>query len=254
MLYRWCMERTEPRRSPRLLIALLAAALLAAACTTRNLASTDASKPQRLVDKALDVLKELDKQPELKDLMDLAAGAEGLVVLPETTKIAFLYGGQLGDGVILGRNATTGKWSYPAFCAVGDMSAGLQAGFQTGPLVLVLLTDTALSLAVDTGFSLGGDASVTFVTGTVSNFTSTRTAGKDVVHYWDPMGAYAGVSLKGGLLTPLPEMNARYYLDPDATSHRVVVEGKYANPGAQQLRDFLDRLSTEAWADGPYLR
>ncbi|MGE4558541.1 MAG: lipid-binding SYLF domain-containing protein [Desulfovibrionaceae bacterium] len=236
----------ESLKRPLILLALslLAAALFAAGCASKNEEPYEPSSEQRVVDKAFAALQKLGSQDDLENLMSLIAGAKGVAILPETTKGAFLYGAQLGVGVILGRDYATGRWSYPAFCTTGDMSVGVQAGFQTGPLVLVLLSDKALVLGVDAGFSLGGDASVTIGPVTAANITSTDTAAKDVAYYWAPVGLYAGVSLKGGVLLTQQEMNAAYYLDPDATAHRVVIENKYTNPGAQPLVDYLNTLST----------
>jgi lipid-binding SYLF domain-containing protein len=244
------MERPEsssPLPAVACAVCLLLALGFSASCSSKYKASENDPAPQRIVDRALATLKDFQQRQDMQDLMDLVAEADGLVVFPDATKGAFLYGAQLGLGVTLGRNAT-GAWSAPSFCTISEMSAGLQAGFQTGPLMLVLLSDKALVLAVDVGFSLGGDASVTVGPVTASHITSSTTARKDVVYYWNPLGAYAGMSLKGGLLSPQPELNAAYYGDQDATAHRIVIKGKYANPGARDLVEFLDRLSSPAAA------
>jgi lipid-binding SYLF domain-containing protein len=222
---------------------LLTVTLFAAGCATKNEEPSEPSSEQRVVNKAYNALQGMERQDKFKNLLSLIAGAKGVAILPETTKGAFLFGAQLGVGVILGRDYDTGRWSYPAFCTTGDMSVGVQAGLQTGPLVLVLLSDKALVLGVDAGFSLGGDASVTIGPVTAANITSTDTAQKDVAYYWAPVGLYAGASLKGGVLLTQQEMNAQYYLDPDATAHRIVIENKYTNPGAQPLVDYLNKLS-----------
>ena len=67
-----------------------------------------ASEEQRLIDKATFVVEELRGENKFSNLEPLFARAKGVLVIPELVKAGFIIGGEVGDGVLLVRDAETG--------------------------------------------------------------------------------------------------------------------------------------------------
>jgi lipid-binding SYLF domain-containing protein len=142
-----------------------------------------------------------------KDLLDKA---EAIMVFPGVVKAAFGIGGQGGQGVISRR--IQGGWSAPAFFNLGGASIGAQIGAQKTDYVLLIMNDDGLSSLLKDKFDIGGEASIAAgpVGRTANASTDVRlTAG--ILSYSRTKGAFVGISLSGGTISPDNDLNEAVY-------------------------------------------
>ena len=86
----------------------LVAALFAAALV--NVAFSGAREEGRLLT-ATEVLEEVRAMPDVRLPDTLLAHAYGIAVIPDVTKVAFIFGGRHGNGVLSVRDKLTSAWS-----------------------------------------------------------------------------------------------------------------------------------------------
>jgi lipid-binding SYLF domain-containing protein len=130
-------------------------------------------------------------------------------------------------------------WSYPAFYGMGSGSIGLQVGGKVSEIVFIILTDKGLAAILDHKFKFGAEAGVTMVAvGIGLEGASTAATGADIVAYASSNGLFAGASLEGSYIDADNDWNALYY-GAGATGRAIVMDGRFSNPGAEPLRQFL---------------
>ena len=84
--------------------------------------------------------------------------AKGVLVFPKVLKAGFFIGGEYGEGALIINNRTR------AYYNTASASIGLQAGAQSKSIVLVFLTEDALTkFQKYEGWKVGVDGSVAFV-------------------------------------------------------------------------------------------
>jgi len=59
-------------------------------------------------------------------------------------KVAFIFGGRHGNGVLVVRDKLTSPWSNPVFISLTGGSWGFQAGAQSSDIILVFTTKTGV--------------------------------------------------------------------------------------------------------------
>lgn len=211
--------------------AVLAAALLVAGAARPALAVTD---EQEVVEKARFTIDRMLREPDFSAMKRLMKDAKGILIIPALLKAGFFFGAEGGTGVLLARRPE-GGWSYPAFYTLGGASFGLQFGGQSAEVVLLIMNDDALDAVVDSQVKLGADASVAAGPVGVGVEGATTTAiGADIYSFAKAKGLFAGISLEGTVVKGRGSKNRAYY-GGDATA-RGILEGKFSNPGAEQLR------------------
>lgn len=226
------------RRTTCALLALLALALLAGCYGGQNF-SADSSPhyEQGLVDKAAVVVRGMRQSPDFRHIDVYLKNAKGVLVLPSVIKAGLIYGGQGGNGVLLARGAD-GAWSAPAFYTLGGGSIGLQIGVQEAAIVLVFMNDKALRAAIDTGLTLGADATAAAGTAGITGEVASTHSFKDVYYFADVGGLFAGISLEGGVIHVREGLNKAYY-GKSVTPRQILMEQAVEAQGAQLLRDSL---------------
>jgi lipid-binding SYLF domain-containing protein len=137
-------------------VALLAAIL---AATFVNVAHSGAREEGRLLT-ATEVLEEVKAMPDVRLPDTLLAHAYGIAVIPDVTKVAFIFGGRHGNGVLSVRDKLTSAWSNPVFVSLTGGSWGFQAGAQSSDIILVFTTKTGIEGIAGGKLTLGADASV----------------------------------------------------------------------------------------------
>jgi len=192
---------------------------------------------QGLVDKSAAVVRAMRADPAFRQIDVYLKNARGVLILPSVIKAGLIYGGQGGNGVLLGRDAS-GSWSSPAFYTLGGGSIGLQIGVQEAAIVLVFMNDKAFKSAIDTGLTLGADATVAAGSEGLTGEVASTHAFKDVYYFADVGGLFAGVSLEGGVLHTREGLNKTYY-GQTLTPRQIVLERKADVPAAQGLKNAL---------------
>jgi SH3 domain-containing YSC84-like protein 1 len=228
----------------KILLAVLTLSLLGllAGCYGAHNASSPAPAhyEQGLVDKSAAVVRGMRADPAFRQIDVYLKNARGVLVLPSVIKAGLIYGGQGGNGVLLARDPD-GSWSSPAFYTLGGGSIGLQVGVQEAAIVLVFMNDKAFKSALDTGLTLGADATVAAGTEGLTGEVASTHVFKDVYYFADVGGLFAGVSLEGGVIHVREGLNKTYYGQP-LTPRQIVLERKADVPAAKPLKDALTVL------------
>lgn len=221
------------------LITMLCAAGLAlggcaTAPTTPQARQSDIADAQSRVDKAVDVIDQMQSQPGTAALLSRAAG---VLIVPEFAQAAFIAGGEGGVGVLVARHK--GHWSDPAFFEVGGLSLGLQAGAAVGPVAYVLMTPRAVQAFENrtNHFSLGADAGLTvakFSSGT--NIVSTLPTA-DVIVWTGTEGLFGGVAFDATDVVTSSQLDEAYY--HGLVSVQQILAGTVSNRSADRLREAL---------------
>jgi lipid-binding SYLF domain-containing protein len=244
------------RRAGRPLAGVLAAALLAG-CAMQPAApaagpetATDAARnAMELVEKARLAIEGFDAGPADSQFRDQIKRARGVLIFPSTFRIAFIVGGQGGNGVLLGRDVQAPRWNGPAFYTLGGLSVGFQAGADAAEVVALVMTERGMTALLNPTVTLGGDVSV--AAGPVGAGVGGATAGlsADIVSYARTKGVYGGVSLQGGVITTRNDLSAAFYGRP-VTATDILVRGNVQNPHATPLIAAVARLAGPPVATG----
>ncbi len=206
------------------------------------LAARAQTEQQTLVDRSTLAIQEMLGDPDASQARDLMTKAKGALICPRVLKAGFIFGGQGGDCVMIGRGSG-GGWSSPAFYGMGSGSFGLQIGMQDMEIIFIVLTDRGLQALLDSQFKIGADASVAVATlgGGVQGAT-TAALRADLVAFSKARGLFAGLTLEGSLITQHSDWNRLYYGRPIG-SQALVLNNEGQNPGAEPLKEMLARFS-----------
>src|SRR4026207_668091 len=101
----------------KILGALAAASFLAMSAH----AATDEAT---MIEKAKQVLTDLQAIPDTRIPDLLLSKAEGIVILPANVKVGLIFGARFGNGIMLTRNPDR-SWSNPVFVSTGGGRGGL---------------------------------------------------------------------------------------------------------------------------------
>ena len=133
--------------------ALVAGAIMAQPATAQE-------EEQVLVDRAKATVERIRRDPDYKKINELLLRSHGALIVPELIKAGFILGGEGGTGVMLRRDADTGRWGYPAFYDLGAGSIGLQVGVSASEVIFLFMTKEGLELAMSDKMKFGADAGI----------------------------------------------------------------------------------------------
>ena len=145
---------------------------------------------------------------------NLLAGAQGIVIVPNMIRGAFIFGAQYGRGILLVRSPQ-GGWQAPRMVTMGGGSFGYQIGVQATDLVLVFRTPQSVANLMAGTLKIGVDASA--AAGPIGRQTSAATdlqLGAEILSYSRARGLFAGVSIDGSVISLDPAADALYYQPP----------------------------------------
>ena len=174
---------------------------------------------------------------------DLLAKAKAIIVFPGTIKGGFIIGAQGGKGLAISR-LTTG-WTAPAFFNLGGGSFGLQAGGSKTDYIMLVMNDKGLRGLLEDQFEIGGEGSVAAgPVGRTAAASTNATLDAEILTYSRSKGAFAGVSLKGVVITHDKKMNDGIY---QKTAKQVLVESPVAwDAGPKTLQKFPMTIASYA--------
>lgn len=196
-------------------------------------ASAEDMQPQ--VNRSAATLKDFISGSNPQIAPQVLKAAKGLVIM-KITRGGLVFTGSSGNGVIVQRLA--GGWSGPAALSTSGAGFGLQAGGEVTELILVLTTDAALNeFSQDTEIKFGGE-----IKGTAgpdsSSISEVWTPTAPIYIYSRSDGLFGGLSVKGVVFSPQPNLNLDYY--KKAVTTREILSGKAKAPaGAAILLDVL---------------
>ncbi|MFM9904590.1 MAG: lipid-binding SYLF domain-containing protein [Pyrinomonadaceae bacterium] len=162
------------------------------------------------VDKASAVFTEVMKIDDKAIPRDLLAKAKAVVVFPGALKFGFIVGGQGGSGVAI-RHLDKG-WSAPAFINMAGGSFGAQIGGQKTDYVLLIMNEKGLDGLLADKFEIGGEGSVSAgPVGRTAAASTNATLDAEILSYSRSKGLFAGIVLKGVVITQDESINQAVY-------------------------------------------
>src|SRR6201994_3908924 len=192
------------------------AALLAALFAIASLAVVHAGAREegRLLT-ATEVLEEVRAMPDVRLPDTLLAHAYGIAVIPDVTKVAFIFGGRHGNGVLSVRDKLPSPWSNPVFVSLTGGSWGFQAGAQSSDIILVFTTKAGIEGISGGKITLGADASVaTGPVGRQGSAATDITFNAEVYTYARTRGLFGGIAIDGSVISIDKSANAALYKKP----------------------------------------
>jgi lipid-binding SYLF domain-containing protein len=228
------MANRKSSASRPLLAALFAAGMIV------NIAHAGAREEGRLLT-ATEVLEEVKAMPDARLPDTLLAHAYGIAVIPDVAKIAFIFGGRHGNGVLSLRDNLASPWSNPVFISLTGGSWGFQAGAQSSDIILVFTTKRGVEGIAGGKLTLGADASV--ATGPVGRQGSAATdiGLAEIYSYARTRGLFGGIALDGSVISIDRSANASLYRKSGVTATEIL-SGQAPAPPATAQR-FLEELA-----------
>jgi lipid-binding SYLF domain-containing protein len=179
-------------RRIRVLGIVLVLAALAALLNPADAGAATASELNRDGAKALKTLCAKNKAARL-----LNEKAVAVLVFPNIVKAGFMFGGQIGEGVLLKRGKPAGYYSTVA------ASYGFQAGVQSFGYALFFMNDEAMSYPDKSGgWEIGSGPSFVAVDSGMAKKYSSSTLTKDIYAFiFGQKGRMAGIGLEGSKIS-----------------------------------------------------
>jgi lipid-binding SYLF domain-containing protein len=181
-------------------LACIAAGVAASLVLAQNAAAGGREEARMLT--ATQVLGEVEAMPDQRLPDYLLARAYGIAVIPDVTKVAFIFGGRRGHGVLVVRNNLNAPWSNPVLVTLTGGSWGFQAGAQESDIILVFTTKAGIEGIAGGKLSLGADASV--AAGPVGRQGSAGTDiqfNSEIYSYARTRGLFGGISVDGSVIS-----------------------------------------------------
>jgi len=189
-----------------------------------------ATREEKRVADATDVIDQLLRIPEKTIPPSLLSRAYAVAVVPNVVKAAFGFGARRGKGIVVVRQDDN-SWSNPAFITLTGGSVGWQIGAQSTDIILVFKTRKGVDGIANGKLTLGADASV--AAGPVGRHTGVATDVKfqaEVVSYSRSRGLFAGVALEGAGVTMDRKANAAFYSSSSMTPEKIFVSSPNIAP------------------------
>lgn len=210
---------------------------------TLSTSTLAATKEEKRVTDASDVLDQLLRIPEKAIPPSLLARAYAVAVIPDVIKAGFVFGGRRGKGVIVVRQDND-TWSNPAFVTITGGSVGWQAGVASTDVILVFKTRKGVSDIADGKLTLGADASI--AAGPVGRQASVATDIQfeaEVMSYSRSRGLFAGVALEGSGVRMDQKANAAFYGSAGITADDIFASS--ANIAPDVANTFVQLLTAQ---------
>jgi lipid-binding SYLF domain-containing protein len=222
--------------------ALLFSAAVGVAASFAGPAHAGAAREEGRLLTATEVLEEVQGMPDQRLPDTLLSRAYGIAVIPDVTKVAFIFGGRHGNGVLVVRDKLTSPWSNPVFISLTGGSWGFQAGAQSSDIILVFTTKAGIEGIAGGKITLGADASV--ATGPVGRQGSAATDvnfNAEIYSYARTRGLFGGIALDGSVIAIDRSANADLYGKIGVTATEIF-SGQAPTPPPTAQR-FLERLA-----------
>jgi lipid-binding SYLF domain-containing protein len=207
------------------------------------LAADDTRKVDERLNDAADVFGEIMRAPDRSIPQGLLDKAACVVVTPGLRKGAFVFGGKFGRGFAVCRGASGQGWGPPAAIRIEGGSFGLQIGFSSSDVVLLVMNERGMSHLTKDKFTIGGEA--TAAAGPVGRDATAQTDAMmtaEILSWSRSKGVFAGVSLDGATLRNDIEENRAMYGKP-LTSRQILNSGANPPAAASKLLSILNKYS-----------
>jgi SH3 domain-containing YSC84-like protein 1 len=219
-----------------LMVGLLLAGMVAPA-----LADSNRRQDIARIQDARTALLEIMGAPDKSIPRELFESAECLAIVPGEKRLAFIFGGRYGKGLVTCRNGQ--GWTAPAFLMLGGGSFGFQIGGSSTDIVMIFRNHDGLNRLLSDKFTVGADASA--AAGPVGRNAAAATDAEmhaEILTYARSRGAFAGVSLSGTMVKPDRSGDEAMY--GIHVRHKEILEGRVEVPAvARDLIETIGRLT-----------
>jgi SH3 domain-containing YSC84-like protein 1 len=171
------------------------------------------TSPNQIVVDATNVLSQSVAMPSGLP-QSMLGSAQGIAIVPNMVRGAFVIGMQHGRGVLLVRGPG-GAWQPPRMITITGGSLGYQVGVQSTDLILVFRTPQSVANVLRGTLKVGVDASA--AAGPVGRQASAATdlpMQAEILSYSRARGAFLGVSIDGSSISLDPGTDAMFYQPP----------------------------------------
>src|SRR3954451_2679311 len=206
-------------------------------------AKDDKQKKTERLDEAAALFSKIMDAPDKSIPQDLLDKSHCIVLVPGLKKGAFVIGGKYGRGFSVCRNANGQGWGPPAAIRIEGGSFGLQIGFSSSDVVLLVMNERGMQKLTSSKFTIGADA--TAAAGPVGRNATAQTdllMHAEILSWSRSRGAFAGVSLDGATLRNDIDENKVMYGQP-WTSKQILGSGAKIPSTAAKLIAELNKYS-----------
>ena len=188
------------------------------------------------------VLDELINAPDAGIPKDLLKRAECVAVIPGVKKAAIGIGGQFGYGAATCRkNQGKGPFGPPVMISLKGGSFGIQLGGQSTDVVMLFMTPDSMKYLLRDKVTLGGDASAAAgPKGRAASAETSASLRSEILYYGRSRGLFAGISLKGAVVTPDKDANKNVY-GREIDAKQLLEQGNAAIP--EPGRKFVETVT-----------
>src|SRR6478736_875535 len=120
-------------------------------------AKDDKAKNADRLDDAATLFSEIMGAPDKSIPQDLLNKSHCVVLVPGLKKGAFVIGGKYGRGFAVCRAAAGQGWGPPAAIRIEGGSFGLQVGFSSSDVVLLIMNERGMKKLTSSKFTIGAD-------------------------------------------------------------------------------------------------
>jgi len=206
--------------------------------------ATVQSKEAKRLESATFVVNEIMQTPEKGIPQTLIDKAVCVGVIPSELRLAFVFGGNYGRGMLVCRQGGNGSWGAPSMFTSYGGNFGFQIGGEATDIVFIVMNTGGVRKLLQSGVKLGADASA--AAGPVGRSAEGATdiqLHAEILSYSRSRGLFAGVSLAGAVLKPDHLANRRLY-GRTYLPEEILIDGRAtASPEAKQLDDVLAKYS-----------
>jgi SH3 domain-containing YSC84-like protein 1 len=176
------------------------------------LAKDEKTKTTERLDDAASLFSEIMATSDRSIPQNLLDKSACVVLVPGLKKGALVIGGKFGRGFAVCRAMSGEGWGPPAAIRIEGGSFGLQIGFASSDVVLLIMNERGMRRLSSSKFTIGGEA--TAAAGPVGRDATAQTDAlltAEILSWSRSRGAFAGVSLDGATLRPDIDENAIMY-------------------------------------------
>ena len=158
--------------------------------------------------------------------------AECVILVPGLKKGALVFGGKYGRGFAVCRKAAGEGWGPPAAVRLEGGSFGLQIGFSSSDVVLLVMNERGMKKLATDKFTIGADA--TAALGPVGRNASAQTDAMmtaEILSWSRSKGVFAGASLDGSTVRNDLDVGQAMY-GKRWTIKQIINSGATPPPGA----------------------
>ena len=193
--------------------------------------------------KSNQVFGEIMRTPDKGIPGDLLDKSECIGIVPDLKKGGLGIGGKYGRGVMMCRKQDR-SWTAPSFISIEGGSVGLQIGFSSIDVVMLIMNRKGVDKLLGDKFTIGADA--TAAAGPVGRQTAAQTNARmdaEILTYSRAKGLFAGVALDGATLRQDKDDIKDFY-GAEIDARKILLDGTVPMPAeAQPLASSLSSKS-----------